>query len=271
MAESYNRFSVTSARPVWKEIQRLVPLVHDMRILDLGCGPGTHAVRLARAVRNSGSVVGIDAAKGMIEFARRRTDARGLRNLRFERMDARRLRFPSGSFDFVLSTFGLPYIGRRDSLREAFRVLDSGGTFLITSWTGPNPESRAFLAELTQLRAERPSSPEARRLAEARQKMTDQPENRAEGSKGRLTRELREVGFRKVRRVESEVTVRFRSAASYVHYKAIWGEYARDLSRLTPREWRSFVRRVAERIGWPVGGRSPSVTWRLAFTLASRI
>jgi ubiquinone/menaquinone biosynthesis C-methylase UbiE len=105
MAGVYDRFSVTATPSVWREIRGLVPIPRGLRALDLGCGPGAFTVRLAHAVGAAGSVVGVDAAKGMDEFARQRQGANGRGNLRFAPTDSGRLKFPARSFDLVLSTF----------------------------------------------------------------------------------------------------------------------------------------------------------------------
>jgi ubiquinone/menaquinone biosynthesis C-methylase UbiE len=67
------------------------------RALDLGCGPGYFTRMLAEAVSPEGSVVGIDAAPEMIEYAGRK--ARRLANCRFQLGAAESLAFPDASFD----------------------------------------------------------------------------------------------------------------------------------------------------------------------------
>jgi ubiquinone/menaquinone biosynthesis C-methylase UbiE len=270
MASVYDRFSITSANAVWTEIRKRLPDLRSRRALDLCCGPGAHTVRLAGAVGPAGSVHGIDAARGMIEFARRRHDAGGRSNLRFERMDSRRLRYPARTFDFVLSAFGVSLRAPEKALREVFRVLDKGGSFLYVSWAGANPESKAFLAALTELRQRRPSLPDVRRLALARQVLSKPPADLPRGKEPTLVTKLRGVGFRQIHRVVRPVTVRFRNPGAYVRYKATWGEYDRDLSRLSRREKMRFVEDVARRLGWSRGGRGPTVTWNLSFTTAAR-
>ncbi len=270
MATVYDRFSITSAHPVWTEIRRLLPDVRGRRTLDLCCGPGAHTVRLARVVGPAGSVDGIDAARGMIEFARRRPDARGRSNLKFERMDSRRLRYPAHSFDFVLSAFGVSLFAPEQALGEVFRVLAKGGSFLYVSWAGANRESKAFLEALTELRERHPSLRDVRRLALARDVLSGPPANNPRGREPTLATKLRRVGFRHIRRVIRPVTVRFRSPGAYVRYKATWGEYDRDLSRLSRRAKMRFVDGVARRMGWSRGAPGPTVTWTLSFTTALR-
>src|SRR5438270_10254732 len=70
------------------------------RVLDVGCGPGYFARMLAEAVGATGSVVGIDAAPEMIEYASRK--ARRLSNCRFQSGAAESLAFPDATFDVVV-------------------------------------------------------------------------------------------------------------------------------------------------------------------------
>lgn len=268
MAEVYDRYGVTGRAPVWRHIRELVPLSSGTRVLDVACGPGAHTVRLARAVGPTGQVLGIDAARGMVDVARHRREAQSLPQLRFRCMDAHRLRLPSQSFDFVLSTFGISYLDRQGCLNEIFRVLNGGGKFLYVTWNGRNRESTAFLEALSDLRRRRPPPPDVLRLSKAREAVTHVPENR-EGSP-KLAVMLHRAGFRSVRRFIREMTLEFPTPSDYVRYQATWGEYYRDLNRLSPGDRRQFVGDVMRRIGRAPGGRGPTVTWELSFTLARK-
>ena len=270
MAAAYDRSSVTSSQGVWDALRPLLRRLDGLRVLDLASGTGAHAVRLARAVGATGSVVGVDAAEGMIRYARRRPDARHERNLEFRVMDAHRLKFPDRSFDLVLSTFGFAYSGRKRCLREVIRVLKDGGLFLYVSWHRANPEGKVFVDALTELRQRSPPPSDVQKLRQARQLVNRLPENRPRRGKPTLAIELRRVGFRQVRRVVRPVTVRFRNPAAYVRYKATWGEYERDLRRLSSRERRKFVEDVARRMRWSPNQNGPAVTWDLAFNFGRK-
>jgi SAM-dependent methyltransferase len=55
-----------------------------MRVLDVGCGPGDVSLLAARLVGPTGTVLGVDAAGDIIEFARARAAAQGISTVRFE-------------------------------------------------------------------------------------------------------------------------------------------------------------------------------------------
>lgn len=71
-----------------------------MSLLDVGCGPGTVTVDLARAVA-PGRVVGVDAAGGILDEARTHAAEAGVGNVAFEVGDVYALPFPGASFEVV--------------------------------------------------------------------------------------------------------------------------------------------------------------------------
>lgn len=102
-----------------------------VRILDIATGTGNAALAAARLGATS---TGIDLAPRLIELARRRAGAEGL-TASFEVGDLHQLPFPAGSFDRVISVFGV--IFATDPARaasELVRVLAPGGRGLISAW-----------------------------------------------------------------------------------------------------------------------------------------
>ncbi len=79
----------------------LLPRLHPgQHLLDLGCGPGTITLDLARRV-TPGQVVGIDRAERPLQEARAAAAEQGVDNVRFEVGDAYRLGYPADTFDVV--------------------------------------------------------------------------------------------------------------------------------------------------------------------------
>ena len=102
-------------------------LSSDMKVLDVGCGPGTITLDVARKV-TGGSVVGVDASETAIGHARSTVVESGLKNVDFRTGDAYSLDFSDDTFDLVYSNQVLEYLRRpADALREQARVTRPGG------------------------------------------------------------------------------------------------------------------------------------------------
>jgi SAM-dependent methyltransferase len=76
-------------------------------VLDLGCGGGTTALDLARAVAPAGTVVGVDASAEVLAFAQRLAD--GCERVRWVHADAQVFPFEPSSFDAAFSRFGVMF------------------------------------------------------------------------------------------------------------------------------------------------------------------
>lgn len=103
--------------------------VGGLRLLDLGCGNGYLARRLARA---GATVVAVDGTPAVIARARARGDAGG--RVTYLTADAARLpELPSGSFDLVYSNMALMDMAdAAGALREAGRLLRPEGRLVAT-------------------------------------------------------------------------------------------------------------------------------------------
>jgi SAM-dependent methyltransferase len=108
---------------------RALGSVADLRVLDLGCGTGRHAVRLARA---GGRVTGLDLSPGMLARARERA---GDLPIVFGEHDlSRPLAFADASFDRVVSGLVLEHLRDLDAFfAEIRRVLTADGRAVIST------------------------------------------------------------------------------------------------------------------------------------------
>ena len=98
-----------------------------MRLLDVGCGPGTISMGLASAVA-PGEFVGIDIEASQIEMANAAASAGGHSNAVFQVGDALNLPYEDNSFDVVHSHAVLMHIpDASGAAAEMFRVLKPGG------------------------------------------------------------------------------------------------------------------------------------------------
>ena len=117
-----------AARTVESSAGYLAPFLEPgQRLLDVGCGPGSITLDLARRVA-PGQVIGVDASESVLVGARAAAEEAGDATTRFEVADAMRLPYPDDSFDVVHAHQVLQHVGDPVGLlREMVRVARPGG------------------------------------------------------------------------------------------------------------------------------------------------
>ena len=80
-----------------------------MSLLDVGSGPGSITLDLARRVGPHGHVVGIDTSPDVVELARTAAEEQGVHNVMFEVADV--LEFDAEPFDVVVAHQVLQHVG----------------------------------------------------------------------------------------------------------------------------------------------------------------
>ena len=122
LGPAYLKYSFTKGTVA--EVDSLIELAgvaSGARVLDVGCGPGRHALELAR---RGFHVVGVDISQTFVELAKESAAAESLTAAEFQVGDARNLQFDN-EFDLVISlcqgAFGLtagPGSERHSLVRE---------------------------------------------------------------------------------------------------------------------------------------------------------
>lgn len=127
------------------------PMTED-DVLDVATGTGFTALAFAPHVR---SVVGLDVSSGMLEQASRKAQAAGLTNVEFREGAAESLPFSDSSFDIVTCRIAAHhFLSVTEFVREAARVLRSGGRFVLADTSVPDdePEADAWQNAVEKLR-----------------------------------------------------------------------------------------------------------------------
>lgn len=110
-----------------------VQVGEGMHVLDIATGPGYVA---AAAAQRGAHAVGIDFSPAMVALARQLYPT-----VDFREGDAEALAFPDGSFDAVVTNYGMQHFFRPEcALGEAYRVLHHGGRvgFVVTAKSEEN-------------------------------------------------------------------------------------------------------------------------------------
>jgi SAM-dependent methyltransferase len=122
----------------------------DQRVLDVGCGVGTTAIRIAR--RFNASVTAVDIAPLMLDRASANVSAARLNErVSIEYGDITSLPYSDGSFDRVLAEAVTMFVERSSAARELVRVCKPGGRVLATEFfwrTPPTPEARHIFLDV---------------------------------------------------------------------------------------------------------------------------
>jgi ubiquinone/menaquinone biosynthesis C-methylase UbiE len=134
--DAYDRWAVVydhdaNPLPALEEpyVQEAIGDVRGLAVLDLGCGTGRHALRLAAG---GADVTAIDFSEGMLEEARRKSHGLAVHVIVHDLHQP--LPLPNGIFDLVVSGLVLEHIQDLDSFFvEVRRVLRPQGRAVISA------------------------------------------------------------------------------------------------------------------------------------------
>jgi demethylmenaquinone methyltransferase/2-methoxy-6-polyprenyl-1,4-benzoquinol methylase len=120
---------------IWKKnlIQMMNPS-NKKRLIDVACGTGDIAKLYLKATNNNSTILCVDPNINMIKECKK--NLKKYKNIKWKVCSAERINVPDNSFDFYTISFGLR--NAKDinkSLKEAHRVLKSGGRFLCLEFS----------------------------------------------------------------------------------------------------------------------------------------
>jgi SAM-dependent methyltransferase len=129
-AAGYEASFATATRQFIPALLDAAEIGEGRAVLDVACGPGMVA---AAAAARGAKVRGLDFSASMLGVARARHPG-----IPFDQGDAEALAYPDGSFDAVVSNFGIHHVPRPIlALEQAYRVLRSGGLLAFSIWAAP--------------------------------------------------------------------------------------------------------------------------------------
>jgi ubiquinone/menaquinone biosynthesis C-methylase UbiE len=204
----------TTLQIVGEELCEAMDLRSGQKVLDVAAGNGN--VSLA-AARRWCDVVSTDYVQSLLERGRSRAIAEGL-VIDFREGDAEALPFQDGSFDAVVSTFGVMFAADQDrAAAELVRVCKRGGRIGLANWT-----PTGFIGQLFKtIGGHLPPPPGAKSPA-------------LWGTRARLD-ELFDTSMTSVEVVQRTFVFRYRSPAHWLDvFKRYYGPVLKTFAALEP-------------------------------------
>jgi ubiquinone/menaquinone biosynthesis C-methylase UbiE len=122
----------TTLQIVGEELCEALDIRAGQKVLDVAAGNGNATLAAARRWCD---VVSTDYVPSLLARGQTRAEADGLQ-VEFKEADAEALGFGDGSFDVVMSTFGVMFTPDQDrAAAELLRVCKSGGKIGLANWT----------------------------------------------------------------------------------------------------------------------------------------
>jgi len=124
-AEVFGNFAVATRGGEADWLAKALRVGRSDRAVDVACGPGTIALRIAPQVR---WVCGVDLTPAILSRAKESAAKEGLANVGFAIADAGQLPFSEASLDIALTSYSLHHMPDAGQvIAEMARVLRSGG------------------------------------------------------------------------------------------------------------------------------------------------
>ena len=243
-------------RDVSEEMIRRAEIRKGMRVLDLASGTGEPSISIAERVAPGGSVLGIDLAEPMLEFAREKAAGRNVRNIEFRVSDVESAALPPSTFDAATMRFGLMFVPDPvAALRHVHAALRPGAKVAVAVW-GPPPDNPFLRLPLDVLQ----------RHLEVPKPPPGSPGLFSFGDRYRLPSVMKSAGFASPETSEVRVRVSaFRTGEEYWKFtRSVAGPITKLYESLTPpvrSQVDSEIAAEAENYATGAGLSLPGLSW----------
>jgi ubiquinone/menaquinone biosynthesis C-methylase UbiE len=147
--ENYDRYLGPALfEPYASDIVGRVNVREGASVLELACGTGIVTRLLREHLPRNARLIATDLNEAMLAYAAHKF--RPEEAVEWKRADASDLPFDDQSFDAVVCQFGLMFVPDKEkAVREAYRVLKPGGTFIFNVWDAIERNDLAHVAHTT--------------------------------------------------------------------------------------------------------------------------
>lgn len=131
----------------FRRIAETIPVARDMRVLDVGCGPGNLLIALSEKEPFL-HLTGLDIDPEILAVAKKKR--RMSKAVQFLEANATKIPIADGQMDIVVSSLAFHHLSteqKQEALREIYRVLKPGGMF----WLFDFLPARTWFARLLSL------------------------------------------------------------------------------------------------------------------------
>lgn len=231
------------------------------RVVDVGCGFGDTAIKLAKIVGPTGSVLAIDCCDGFLEFGRQDAEAAGISNITFLAEDVQTYPFEP-IHDFCFSRFGTQFFENPVAgMRNMRKSLKPGGIMTMIVWRGIKDNPWLGSAKDVVLRFLPPPGENAQTCGPGPFSMADT---------GVVTKQLEIAGYRDIQfeRIDAQVFVGkdLDDAVAFQLALGPAGEVYREAGKLAEDRHEEIAQalkaQLAKHLG-PNGVMMESSSWRV--------
>lgn len=137
-----------------------VPVTADMIVADFGCGNGYYSVAAAKIVGKKGQVYALDILEDALSQTATLAKLNSIPNITTRQCDLEKLgacQIPDTSCDLAIISSILHQLENKENvIREAYRVLKTGGKLIVVEWQtaspfGPEAKARINPEQVKQL------------------------------------------------------------------------------------------------------------------------
>jgi ubiquinone/menaquinone biosynthesis C-methylase UbiE len=240
-------------RPLTTWLAGTAGWVPGAQVADVACGAGYPALEAAAHVSPGGVVHACDLSPVMTEAAAAAARVRGIANVPCHTMDAEALEFGDGTLDAVTNTYGLMFCPDPErTLREAWRVLKTGGRLSVVTWD--DPAASPFFTVISGVAA---------RHLSLKPPQAGEPGPFRFASPETLDALLRTAGFEEVRVARLPMTFECASVDEYCRLfgDVAWKSKMDVLSEADKARFRADVALAAGPYAAGAGFRLPASSW----------